>query len=168
MRSRLVAMLLTAGLVVALALPAEAVQTATDPNDTAGPLDVHTLTVNQESNGILHVRIALYNGWNKTIVSQGGPDRWFAYFNTDSDAGWEYRGRIYFANGDLAIAIKGQDGSQYEPLPVHKPTAKALRFTVPGGAPMAPQGVGIATRTIYVAEDNSYFDRAPDQGSVSD
>ncbi|MFN2542964.1 MAG: hypothetical protein ABR600_00125 [Actinomycetota bacterium] len=167
MRTRFPILMALIAVLVASAAPASAATTSIDPNDAAGPLDLHVLRVDQSSNGILHVRISLYHGWNKTIVSKGGPDRWFVYFDIDSSPGWEYRGRISYSNGDLALSIKGNN-SNFEPLPVKKPTAKALQFTVPGGAQMTPDGVGIATRTIYVAEDNTYFDRAPDTGFIAD
>ena len=152
-------------LLIALALPAGAVQTM-DPDDSPGPLDLRVLRMVQEPSGVLHVRIGTYDAWSKTILTKDGPERWFVFFETKKGGGPEYRGRIYEAGDKLFIQIKGQ-GSSFDPLPVEKLSSTALRFTVPGSTPMTPLGVALATRTLYVEQSATYLDRAPDIGYLS-
>jgi len=37
------------------------------------------------------------------------------------------------------VFFRGQ-GHSFEALPVHRPNLSAMRFSVPGGAPLAPNG----------------------------
>lgn len=50
----------------------------------------------------------------------------------------------------LSVFFSDQ-GNNFDPLPVQRPNLRTMRFTVPGGAPLAPNGpVSMIVQSHYV------------------
>ncbi|MCC6222419.1 MAG: hypothetical protein IT201_02890 [Thermoleophilia bacterium] len=154
------------GAVVALAAvsPAAAV-TATDPDDTAGKLDVRKVVVTDTASSVT-VTVKTWGSWSTDVLASG-QNRLAILFDSDLDGAWDYRGRIIKSSGVLVLLLSGR-GNSYEPLPVERPSSQAVSFTVPTDA------VGTAGADLQVVATSRYRDsgscatackdRAPDSG----
>ncbi len=115
------------GAVVALAAvsPAAAV-TATDPDDTAGKLDVRKVVVTDTASSVT-VTVKTWGSWSTDVLASG-QNRLAILFDSDLDGAWDYRGRIIKSSGVLVLLLSGR-GNSYEPLPVERPSSQAVSFT---------------------------------------
>ena len=74
----------------------------------------------------------------KTVL--GPAANWVKVFlNVDGDANVDFVGTIKKTGRTLSVVFRGQ-GDNFEALPVQRPNRRTMRFTVPGGAPLAPNG----------------------------
>ncbi len=156
------------GLVAVVALaavsPAAAV-TATDPDDTAGKLDVRTIISTSTASSVT-VTIRTWGPWSTDVLASG-KNRLAVLFDSDLDGVADYRGRIVKSGGVLVLLLSGQ-GNSYEPLPVKRPGSKAVSFTVPTDV-MGTAGADLqVTATSRYRDSGSCAvackDRAPDSG----
>lgn len=100
-----------------------------------------------------------------------GPNRLTALFDTDLDGLVDARGRIGLSDGRLSVFILGL-GQSVEPVLVHRPSRRTVRFTLAAGSPLNPPGVlGIAARSRVEGAragcQGSCVDRLPDTGWTS-
>jgi len=122
----------------------------TDPNDVAGKLDLELVKgVRSASGQPITFTIRVQDPFAKTVL--GSAAKWVKVFlNVDGDANVDYIGTIKKTGTTLSVYFRGQ-GSNFEALPVHRPNLRTMRFTVPGGAPLAPNGpVSMIVQSHYV------------------
>jgi hypothetical protein len=167
MRKRLVSVLACLAMLLLGALPARATE-ASDPDDVAGKLDVQTLAgTKSAASDPLHITVATYENWAKGALRVSGSNRVIVLFNVDSDHNREYKGVITSSGGHLSMTMTGE-GSTFEPLKVRHPNGHTLKTTIPGGAPMNPDGtVSIAVKTRFTDQgdcSDTCSDRAPNGG----
>jgi hypothetical protein len=138
-----------AALLVLVPAAAEAAQ-VTDPNDTPGKLDLELVRgVRNVSGDPITFTIRMQAPFEKAVL--GPAANWVKVFlNVDGDAAVDYVGTIKKSGTKLAVYFSGQ-GDNFEPLPVRRPNLRTLRFTVPGGPPLAPNGpVSMIVQSHYV------------------
>jgi hypothetical protein len=122
----------------------------TDPNDVPGPLDLELVRAVRSASGQpITFTIRAQAPFRKTVL--GPAANWVKVFlNVDVDASVDYVGTITLTGTRLSVFFSGQ-GNNFEPLPVQRPSVRAMRFTVPGGAPLAPNGpVSMIVQSHYV------------------
>jgi hypothetical protein len=122
----------------------------TDPNDVPGPLDLELVRgVRSASGQPITFTIRLQAPFKKAVL--GPPANWVKVFlNVDADAAVEYVGTIKLTGTTLSVFFSGQ-GNNFEALPVQRPTLRTMRFTVPGGPPLAPNGpVSMIVQSLFV------------------
>lgn len=159
--------LVTMALVLAVAGPAVATQLS-DPDDVSGKLDVMTVAGRKaDASAPLKIRIETYENWAAGLLRESRPNRVWVLFNTDADAEREYVGVITSSGGKLWLSITGE-GSAFEPLRVRHPNGHTLKTTIPGDAPMNPEGtVRIAAKSRFSDDadcSEACRDRAPNGG----
>ena len=111
----------------------------TDPNDVAGRLDLELVKgVRSASGQPITFTIRMQAPFAKADL--GPAADWVKVFlNVDGDASVDYVGTIKKTGTRLSVFFRGQ-GNNLEALPVQRPNLRTIRFTVPGGAPLAPNG----------------------------
>jgi hypothetical protein len=122
----------------------------TDPNDVAGKLDLELVKgVRSASGQPITFTIRMQAPFAKADL--GPASNWVKVFlNVDVDANVDYVGTIKKTGTTLSVFFRGQ-GNNFEALPVLRPNLRTMRFTVPGGAPLAPNGpVSMIVQSHYV------------------
>lgn len=109
-----------------------------DPNDVPGKLDLEFVRGFRNASGQpITFTIRMQAPFEKSDLAGA---KWVKVFlNVDGDANVDYVGTIKKAGTSLGAFFSGQ-GSNFEGLPVQRPNLRTLRFTVPGGPPLAPNG----------------------------
>lgn len=146
-RAVFVAMLLA---LLPTAAGAGAIAQVTDPNDVAGKLDLELVKgVRTASGQPITFTIRMQAPFQKRVL--GPAANWVKVFlNVDGDASVDYVGTIKKTGTTLSVFFRGQ-GDAFEALPVQRPNLRTLRFTVPGGPPLAPNGqVSMIVLSHYV------------------
>lgn len=136
-------------LLALLPTAAGAVQ-VTDPNDVPGPLDLELVRAVRSASGQpITFTIRTQAPFKKTVL--GPAANWVKVFlEVDADASADYVGTITLTGTTLSVFFSGQ-GNNFDPLPVQRPSLRTMRFTVPGGAPLAPNGpVSMLVQSHYV------------------
>ena len=129
---------------------AGAIAQVTDPNDVAGKLDLELVKgVRSASGQPITFTIRMHAPFAKAEL--GPRSNWVKVFlNVDVDANVDYVGTIKKIGTTLSVFFRGQ-GNNFEALPVHRLNLRTMRFTVPGGAPLAPNGpVSMIVQSHYV------------------
>ena len=139
-----------------------------DPNDTAGPLDIRTVTGRKDTaSGPMSIRIRMWHAWPKRVLAGGRAGRLVVAFDVDGDGASDAVARVVRSGGRLVARVVGDGGSR-STLPVSRPDGSSVRFTVPAGAVANPSGtIGIAVRSrsrVAPACDPWCRDRAPGAG----
>jgi hypothetical protein len=174
---RLVVLAAILGLVtVPLAL---ATSTATDPNDVKGKLDLKKLVAARDRQ-LMRVTITTYDRWAARILrGPGGPRQGRNRLTVLYDIGVndrvaDYRGRVVYSGGRLRLWISG-NGSNYEPLPVTRPSRLSVTWTQPidiffHGPPAGPRRVYLAVKSLYRRKGTACAkgcrDRIPNKGWI--
>jgi len=122
----------------------------TDPNDVPGKLDLELVKgVRTASGQPITFTVRVQAPFAKTVL--GPAANWVKVFlNVDGDANVDFVGTIKKIGRTLSVVFRGQ-GDNFEALPVQRPNRRTMRFTVPGGAPLAPNGpVSMIVQSHYV------------------
>lgn len=122
----------------------------TDPNDVAGKLDLELVKgVRSASGQPITFTIRVQAPFPKTVL--GTAANWVKVFlNVDGDANVDYVGTVKKTGATLSVFFRGQ-GNAFDALPVVRPNLRTMRFTVPGGPPLAPNGpVSMIVQSHYV------------------
>jgi hypothetical protein len=118
----LVAVLLAAGTTI-----------ATDGNDVAGKLDLKAMTAARDGT-LIRVTVSTWDRWPAKLLAGNGPQqgakRLTVLYDVTGDGKPDYRGRIVYNGGRLALWISGR-GSHFEPVRVTRPTRSSVAFTHP-------------------------------------
>lgn len=154
------------GAVVALAAVSPAVGvTATDPDDTAGKLDVRKVIATDTASSVT-VTVKTWGSWSTGVLASS-ENRLVVLFDSDLDGVVDYRGRVIRSDGVLVLLLSGQ-GNSYEPLPVKRPSSNAVSFTVPTDV-LEAAGADLQVTAASRYRDSGACaaacnDRAPDSG----
>jgi hypothetical protein len=137
----------------------------TDPDDVSGSLDIRDFKASQ-GNGLITVTLSTYEAWVSSVLAgdplSPGPNTMTVLYDVDIDGKTDYRAKLVFAGGRLSAFISGS-GSQFEPIPVHRPDASTVRLTHPVDIfTELPPNSDLQLRGQTVFEGNE--DRAPDDG----
>jgi hypothetical protein len=110
-----------------------------DPNDVPGKLDLELVRgVRTASGQPITFTIRMQAPFEKSVL--GPAANWVKVFlNVDGDSNVDYIGTIKRTGATLSVFFSGQ-GNNFEPTPVQRPNLRTMRFTVPGGPPLAPNG----------------------------
>jgi hypothetical protein len=122
----------------------------TDPNDVPGKLDLELVKgVRTASGQPITFTVRVQAPFAKTVL--GPAANWVKVFlNVDGDASVDYVGTIKRTGRTLSVFFRGQ-GDNFDALPVQRPNRRMMRFTVPGGAPLAPNGpVSMIVQSHYL------------------
>ena len=122
----------------------------TDPNDVPGKLDLELVKgVRTASGQPITFTIRVQAPFARTVL--GPAANWVKVFlNVDGDANVDYVGTIKKTGTTVSVFFRGQ-GDNFEALAVQRPNRRTMRFTVPGGAPLAPNGpVSMVVQSHYV------------------
>ena len=137
----------------------------TDPDDVSGELDIRDFKANQ-GNGLITVTLSTFDPWDPSVLAGNplspGPNTMTVLYDVDLDGKTDYRAKLIFAGGRLSAFISGS-GSQFEPIPVHRPNGSTVRLTHPVDifTKLPPNGdLQLRAQTVFAGEE----DRAPDDG----
>jgi hypothetical protein len=150
---------------MALAAPSIGVN---DPNDVAGPLDMFRFEgVRTASGRPIAIRVTFHQRLSNAALAPGGGGFMQIFLNTDGDTSTDYVGSVYKAGTRLTVHFRGS-GNSFENLPVTRPSPMTIRFVIPGGAPLAPNGPvairGVTGYTSGPACRLGCFDEVPNSG----
>jgi hypothetical protein len=141
----------------------------TDPDDVEGQLDIRDLNATRTGD-LLAVSLTTYEPWNSSVlagpaVGEQGANRITILYDVDLDGQADYRGRMIWGDGALALRLSGS-GSEFEPIPVERPDNVTVQFVHPVDFFFVPTGgssdvdLQIRLRTLYSGQE----DEAPDAG----
>ncbi len=110
-----------------------------DPNDVPGRLDLELVRgVRTASGQPITFTIRTQAPFERAVL--GPAANWVKVFlNVDVDSNVDYVGTIKKTGTTLSVFFSGQ-GDNFEAIAVQRPNQRTMRFTVPGGAPLAPNG----------------------------
>jgi hypothetical protein len=163
--------LLAVPLVFAVPL-ALATTTATDPNDVSGKLDFKKAVAVRDGK-VLRFTLTTYDAWASKILQgrfgasrpAAGPNAMTVLYDVNRDGRADYTGRIVYFQKYLGLWISGVHRmSNFEPLPVKRPTAKSASFIHPVDIFWSPS---TGTKTLGIAVTSRYGgarDRIPNHG----
>jgi len=137
-----------------------AAKSATDPNDTAGPLDMRRVTLERgQAAGTWLFVVRTWDSWNEPAAADG----FHVQLDTRSDRDVDYVLSLLYVGGDL-ICILGDVNSPdtLATRPATKPDAKTARCSFP------KRGMRISktVRWSVVSVSGARRDFAPDVGVV--
>ena len=174
---RLAPLALAAVLVMSvLAPPASAKETATDPNDTEGQLDITEISFKGAAGAASTVKLKTQNPWGCKFLRQGVKTSLNWYFDDDEDGDNDLIGKFVCVNASgnnpkLIMKLSGPDsGSNYEPVPAKKPNKKTVKATFPFDLPEfeSEHASAHARSKDAIAEGcDVCVDRTPDTGGMS-
>ena len=137
----------------------------TDPDDVSGSLDIRDFKAKQ-GNGLITITLSTYDAWASNVLAGDplapGPNTMTFLYDVDLDQKPDYRAKLVYTGGKLSAFISGS-GSQFEPIPVRRPSAFTVRFTHPVDVftKLPPNGdIQLRAQTVFAGEE----DRAPDDG----
>jgi hypothetical protein len=139
-----------------------------DPDDVDGQLDIRDLNATRTGQ-LLAVSLQTYEPWSSNVLvgtpQKAGPNQLTIFYDVDLDGKADYQARVVFAGGALSAFISGS-GSEFEPIPVERPTDKTAQFVHPVDVFFVSSGassetdIQIRAKSLY----NGRVDRAPDTG----
>ncbi len=137
----------------------------TDPDDVPGSLDIRDFKARQ-GNGLITITLSTYDAWASNVLAGDplapGPNTMTFLYDVDLDQKPDYRAKLVYTGGKLSAFISGS-GSQFEPIPVHRPNSFTVRYTHPVDVftKLPPNGdIQLRAQTVFAGEK----DRAPDDG----
>jgi hypothetical protein len=140
-----------------------------DPDDVDGQLDIRNLNATRTGD-LLAVSLTTYEPWSSNVLvgpalGEQGPNRITIFYDVDLDGQADYRGRMIWGNGELALRLSGS-GSEFEPIPIERPNNLTAQFVHPVDVFFVPSGgssevdIQIRAKSLY----NGQEDKAPDAG----
>jgi hypothetical protein len=141
-----------------------------DPNDTAGKLDMDRVEgIRTVSGGKVVFKISFHSPLDNATLKLGGGNFLKILLNADDDPNTDYIGSVYAEGGNLTVMFAGS-GQQFENLPVSRPNDHTLKFTVPEGTALTPNGpLGMRALSAFTSASGACMltclDEAPNSGS---
>jgi hypothetical protein len=140
-----------------------------DPDDVDGQLDIRNLNATRTGD-LLAVSLTTYEPWSSNVLvgpalGEQGPNRITIFYDVDLDGQADYRGRMIWGDGELALRLSGS-GSEFEPIPIERPNNLTAQFVHPVDVFFVPSGgssevdIQIRAKSLY----NGREDRVPDAG----
>jgi hypothetical protein len=173
---RLAPLLAVLLVMTALAPPASAKETATDPNDTGGLLDIVEISFKGAAGATSTVKLKTQNPWGCKFLRQGVKTSLNLYFDDGEDGDNDLIGKFVCVNANtdhpkLILKLHGPDsGNNYEPVPAKKPNKKTVKATFPFdlGEFESDHASAHARSKDAISEGcDVCTDRAPDTGSLT-
>ena len=162
-------------LVSVLAPPAGAKETATDPNDTEGQLDIVEISFKGAAGAASTVKLKTQNPWGCKFLRQGVKTSLNWYFDDNEDGDNDLIGKFVCINASsnkpkLILKLHGPDsGNTYEPVPAKRPNKKTVKATFPFDlAEFESEHASAHARSKDAISEGCdvCVDRAPDTGGM--
>ncbi|HEY7874851.1 MAG TPA: hypothetical protein VIG64_06980 [Actinomycetota bacterium] len=160
-----------------LAPPAAAAkETATDPNDTGGRLDIVELSFKGEAGGTNTIKLKTQNPWGCKFLRQGVKTSLNWHFDDGEDGDNDLVGKFVCVNAnsndpELVLKLHGTDSNNnYDPVPTKRPDKKTVKVTFPFdiGEFESEHASAHARSKDAISEGcDVCVDRAPDTGGLT-
>jgi hypothetical protein len=159
-----------------LAPPAGAKETATDPNDTEGQLDIVEISFKGAAGAVSTVKLKTQNPWGCKFLRQGVKTSLNWYFDDGEDGDNDLIGKFVCvkANSDnpkLILKLHGKaTGNNYDAVPAKKPNKKTVKATFSFDLPdfESDHASAHARSQDAISEGcDVCVDRAPDTGGMT-
>ena len=174
---RLVTVAFASLLVLSLLAPAaSAKETASDPNDSDGRLDIVEISFKGAAGATSTVKLKTQNPWGCKFLRQGVKTSLNWYFDDGEDGDNDLIGKFVCVNAGsakpkLIMKLHGPDtGNHYEPVPAKKPNKKTVKATFPFDlAEFESDHASAHARSKDAITEGCdvCVDRAPDTGGLS-
>ena len=139
------------------------------PDDVDGQLDIRNLNATR-TDDLLAVSLTTYEPWSSNVLvgpalGEQGPNRITIFYDVDLDGRADYRGRMIWGDGELALRLSGS-GSEFDPIPIERPDNVTAQFVHPVDVFFVPSDgssevdIQIRAKSLY----NGQEDKAPDAG----
>jgi hypothetical protein len=170
MRNRLVALLSSLVLLVAVAPAAHAVE-ADDPADSGLRLDISLIKFVEDPEDVAKLTIKTHSGWKCGALRPAAKTSLKWFFDGSGNNDFDLVGSFVCREGTLVFNLRSTDGSnQYEPIVATKPNRRTVRVTMPLDLPeLDSDNLDLIAKSKDASGETcteDCVDRAPDQGRM--
>lgn len=170
MRNRLVVLLSSLALLVAVAPAALAVERE-DPADSRLNLDISLIKFVEDPEDVGKLTIKTHSGWKCRALRPAAKTALKWFFDGSGNNDWDLVGSFVCRDGTLVFNLRSTDGSsQYEPIVAEKPNRRTVRVTMPLDLPeLDSDNLDLMAKSTDLSGETCIedcVDRAPNKGRM--
>ena len=170
MRSRLLVLLSSLGLIVALAPPALAVEQE-DPADSGLKIDISLIKFVEDPEDVGTLTIKTHSRWKCRALRPAAKTSLKWFFDGSGNNDWDLVGSFVCRDGTLVFELRSTDGSNnYEPIVAQRPNRRTAKVTMPLDLPeLDSENLDLMAKSKDVSGETCIedcVDRAPNNGRM--